>query len=71
MEKMNVIQKINEPMDWVSSLVIVQKKNDALRICLDPRDLNKVVKRERFKLPTPRSSCPSLQVPSGLVNLSI
>lgn len=52
MEKLNVIQKINEPTDWVSSLVIVQKKNGALRICLDPRDLNKAVKREHFKLPT-------------------
>lgn len=52
MEKMNVIKKIDEPTDWVSSLVIVQKKSGALRICLDPRDLNKAVKREHFKLPT-------------------
>ncbi|KAL7880871.1 hypothetical protein SRHO_G00031250 [Serrasalmus rhombeus] len=52
MEKLKVIQKINEPTDWVSFLVIVQKKNGALRICLDPRDLNKAVKREHFKLPT-------------------
>ncbi|KAL7883911.1 hypothetical protein SRHO_G00015690 [Serrasalmus rhombeus] len=52
MEKLKVIQKINEPTDWVSSLVIVQKKNGALRRCLDPRDLNKAVKREHFKLPT-------------------
>lgn len=26
MEKLKVIQKINEPADWVSSLVIVQRK---------------------------------------------
>lgn len=52
MEKLNVIKKIDEPTDWVSSLVIVQKTNGALRICLDPRDLNKAVKREHFKLPT-------------------
>lgn len=52
MEKLKVIQEINKPTDWVSSLVIVQKKNGALRICLDPRDLNKAVKREHFKLPT-------------------
>lgn len=52
MERMEVIKKIDEPTEWVSSLVIVQKKTGALRICLDPRDLNKAVKREHFKLPT-------------------
>ncbi|KAK0139299.1 hypothetical protein N1851_024069 [Merluccius polli] len=52
MEKMKVIQKIDEPTEWVSSLVIVQKKTGALRICLDPRALNKAIKREDFKLPT-------------------
>ena len=49
MEKKEVIKKIDEPTEWVSSLVIVQKKK---RICLDPRDLNKAIKREHFKLPT-------------------
>lgn len=52
MEKLNVIKKIDEPTDWVSSLVVVQKPNGALRICLDPRDLNRAIKREHFKLPT-------------------
>jgi hypothetical protein len=27
MESLNVIEKIDEPTDWVSSLVIVEKKN--------------------------------------------
>ena len=52
MEKMGVIKKIDGPTEWVSSLVIVQKMTGALRICLDPRDLNKAIKREHFKLPT-------------------
>lgn len=51
-EKMGVIKNIEEPTDWVSSLVIVLKKHGALRICLDPRDLNKAIKREHFRLPT-------------------
>ena len=38
--------------DWVNSLVIVKKQNGSLRLCLDPRDLNKAIKREHFKLPT-------------------
>lgn len=52
MEKLEVIKKIDEPTEWVSSLVIVQKKTGALRICLDPRDLNRAIRREHFKLPT-------------------
>lgn len=53
MEKLEVIKKIDEPTDWVSSLVIVEKRiTGALRICLDPKDLNHAIKREHFKLPT-------------------
>ena len=42
----------DEPTDWVSSLVTVEKKNGSLRVCLDPRDLNLVIKREHFMIPT-------------------
>uniref|UniRef100_A0A8C4RHI8 Gypsy retrotransposon integrase-like protein 1 n=1 Tax=Erpetoichthys calabaricus TaxID=27687 RepID=A0A8C4RHI8_ERPCA len=52
MESLQVIKKINEPTEWVNSLVIVEKKDGKLRICLDPRDLNRAIKREHFKLPT-------------------
>lgn len=52
MEKLGVIKKIDEPTEWVSSLVVVQKKTGALRTCLDPRDLNKAIRRAHFKLPT-------------------
>ena len=52
MEAMNVITKVDEPTEWVSSLVIVEKKNGNLRICLDPRDLNKAIMREHYKLPS-------------------
>lgn len=30
----------------------MDKKNGKLRICLDPRDLNRAILREHFKLPT-------------------
>ena len=52
MERMNVIQSVDEPTDWVSSLVVVTKKNGQLRVCLDPRNLNKVIKREHYQLPS-------------------
>lgn len=33
-------------------MAIVEKPNGSLRICLDPRHLNKAMKREHFQLPT-------------------
>lgn len=47
-----IVRKVEEPTDWVNSLVIVEKKNGDLRLCIDPRDLNKWIKREHYKLPT-------------------
>ena len=52
MKSSGVIRKVDEPTDWVSSMVIVEKPNKTLRICLDPRNLNTAVKREHFQLPT-------------------
>ena len=46
MEQLNVIERVHEPTDWVNSMVIVIKPNGKLRICIDPRDLNKAIKRE-------------------------
>ncbi|CAC5384578.1 unnamed protein product [Mytilus coruscus] len=52
-EDKGVIRKVDEPTDWVNSLVVVEKpKRGQLRICFDPRNLNKAIKREHFALPT-------------------
>ena len=50
MEKLDIIEKISEPTDWVNSLVIVSKPNGKLRICIDPRDLNRAIKCQHFLL---------------------
>ena len=47
-----IIQKIDEPTNWVNSIVIVHKSNDKLRLCLDPKDLNKPIMRCHYKTPT-------------------
>ena len=52
MEKTGVIKKIDEPTEWINSMVAVEKPSGGLRICLDPRDLNKAIKREHYQLPT-------------------
>ena len=52
MENRKVIQKVNKPTYWVHKLVIVEKKDGFLRLCLDRRELNKTFKRENFQIPT-------------------
>ena len=52
MEKLNVISKVDEPTKWVNSMVVVPKPNGAVRVCLDPRDLNKAINREHYKMIT-------------------
>ena len=38
---------------FLSSLVIVEKPDGQLRICLDPRHLNRAIKRPHFVMPSP------------------
>ena len=52
MTEMDVISKVEKATDWVNSLVIDEKKDGSLRLCLDPKDLNKSIKREHYKPPT-------------------
>ena len=60
MERLGVIVKRDEPTDWVNSLLIVEKKSGALRLCLDPRDLNQWIKREHYLIPTADDVTPHL-----------
>jgi hypothetical protein len=50
--KSGVISKLDRPTDWVNSLVIVEKKDGSLRLCLDPKDLNNAIKRGHYKAPS-------------------
>jgi len=52
LEKLEIIQRCNEPSDWVSPIVVAEKPNNQIRLCLDPRLLNKEIMREHYKLPT-------------------
>ena len=52
MVELDVITPVQEPTDWVSSLVYTQKPNGRWRICLDPRDLNKAIKRSHMPTQT-------------------
>ena len=43
MEAIGVIEKIEEQTEWVNTFVPVTKPKGQLRICLDPRNLNKSI----------------------------
>ncbi|XP_047037910.1 uncharacterized protein K02A2.6-like isoform X1 [Helicoverpa zea] len=50
MESMQVIEKVTKPTEWVNSIVITVKSSGQLRICLDPRNLNKNIIREIYPI---------------------
>ena len=60
MTKLGVIVPVEEPSEWVSQLVICSKKSGGIRICIDPRPLNKALKREHFPLPIMEDILPEL-----------
>lgn len=45
LEKSNVIKKINEPTEWV------KKPKGGHTLCLDPKNLNKAIRREHHPIP--------------------
>ena len=52
MVNLGIIAQVDEPTEWVSNVVAVEKTDKTLCICLDPRDLNKAIKSLHYKLPT-------------------
>ena len=59
--KIDVLEKVTEPTEWVNSLVIVEKVIDSsnahspnhsirksIRLCIDPKDLNEALEREPY-----------------------
>ena len=51
MQKLGVITPVDEPTPWVSQLVMTLKRSGALRVCVDPRELNKALLCEHYTLP--------------------
>ena len=62
MKSKGIITKVNEgePTAWVNSLVYRRKPNGKLRICLDPKDLNRAIRREHHVIPTLEEILPKL-----------
>lgn len=50
LEDQDVIEKVSCP--WDSPIVVVPKTNSRVRVCIDMREANKAISRERYPMPT-------------------
>ena len=46
--KEGIITEVHEHTEWINSIVPVMKEDSSLRLCLDPKDLNKAIKRNQW-----------------------
>ena len=46
--KEGIITEVKEHTEWINLIVPVMKPNGSLRLCLDPKDLNKVIERNQW-----------------------
>ena len=46
--KEGIITEVHEHTEWINSIVPVMKEDGSLRLCLDPKDLNKAIKRNQW-----------------------
>ena len=52
MTDIDVIYPVNHPTEMVSEIVVTNKPDGSIRVCLDPQELNKIIEREHYQLPT-------------------
>lgn len=55
-----IIEKVDFPTDWISAIVVAKKSNGDIRLSLDPKPLNKVLKRCKYPLPVIEEALPEL-----------
>ena len=49
--ELGVIKPVDEATPWLSHIAISTKKSGKMRICIDPKELNKALLREHYVLP--------------------
>ena len=52
LQELGVITPVDTPTNWISSLVVTMKPNGNLRLCIDPKPLNKALKRNDYPMRT-------------------
>ena len=62
MTSLGVVEKVEKRTGWVNGIVVAEKPNGNIRICLDPKDLNRAIKREFCQMPTTEETTNLLSV---------
>ena len=52
LETQGIISRVTNPTPWVSAYLAVPKSNGRLRLCLDPKRLNRALQRSHYHMPT-------------------
>ncbi|KAL8569119.1 hypothetical protein ACOMHN_055035 [Nucella lapillus] len=52
LEAMDIIEKVDGPTLWVGPIVVVQQKSGGVCVCVDMREANRAIKREKHPMPT-------------------
>ena len=60
LEKLGVIEKVTTPTIWINPLVAIEKPNGDIRICLDMRQANQTIRREKHPVPTVKETLQEL-----------
>lgn len=60
LQQRGIITPVDYSTEWISRLVIIRKPSGNLRICINPRPLNRALKRCHFPLPTIDDILPDL-----------
>lgn len=60
LEKDGIIENVEQSTDWTSNVVIIEKKDNKLRICIDPSEFNRALKIEKYQIPTVEEILPEI-----------
>lgn len=52
LQDLDIIETVDGPTPWVSPIVVVPKKSGEIRLCVDMREANHAIKREKHLMPT-------------------
>ena len=56
-----IIRPVTQPTDWLSNMLVKEKPNGKVRICIDPsQTINKTIKRPKYTIPTIEEKLPLL-----------
>ena len=63
-----IIKPVTQPTDWLSNILVKEKPNGKLRICIDPsQTINRAIRRPKYTIPTIEEKLPPMQKSSPLL----